>query len=104
MSRYEFSKEQRQFIERMRQPFAVCQFLDKRVETLAVSDGFCELFGYKDRAEAYLGMNQNMFRDTHPDDAAKFTNAILRFAAGGGRLEVIYRAKKNEKKSSQVLT
>ena len=103
MSRYEFSKEQRQFIERMRQPFAVCQFLDKRVETLAVSDGFCELFGYKDRAEAYLGMNQNMFRDTHPDDAAKFTNAILRFAAGGGRLEVIYRAKKNDASGYSVI-
>ena len=94
MSRYEFSKEQRQFIEGMRQPFAVCQFLDKRVETLAVSDGFCELFGYKNRAEAYAGMNESMFSDTHPDDTAKFTNAILRFAAEGGRLEVIYRTRK----------
>ena len=94
MSRYEFTKDQRQFIEGMRQPFAVCQFLGKRVETIAVSDGFCKLFGYKDRAEAYQGMNRSMFTDTHPDDVAKFTNALLRFAAGDGRLELIYRAKK----------
>ena len=103
MSRYELSKEQRQFIERMRQPFVICQFLDKRVETLAVSDGFCELFGYKDRAEAYLGMNQRMFKDTHPDDAVKFSNAILRFAAEGGRLEVIYRAKKKDAPGYMVI-
>ena len=50
MKEYQFTKDQLSLIERMRQPFAVYQFLDKRVVTLALSDGFCELFGYDDRA------------------------------------------------------
>lgn len=80
----------------MRQPFAVCQFLDKGVATLAVSDGFCELFGYKDREQAYFDMNQNMFKNVHPEDTARYTNAILRFGTEGERLEVIYRTKKKD--------
>ncbi|MBO4426203.1 MAG: EAL domain-containing protein, partial [Clostridiales bacterium] len=80
----------------MRQPFAVCQFLEKGVVTLVVSDGFCELFGYDDRTQAYSDMNQNMFRDIHPDDTALFTNAILSFGTEGGRLDVLYRAKKKD--------
>lgn len=96
MKKYEFSKEQRSFIEGMRQPFAVCQFLEKGVVTLAVSDGFCRLFDYKDRAQAYSDMNQNMFKDIHPDDTARFTNAVLRFGSEGGRLDVLYRTKKKD--------
>ena len=90
----EFTKDQRAFIERMRLPFALCQFLDKGVVTLAVSDGFCELFGYKDREQAYSDMNQNMFKNVHPEDTAGFTNAVIRFGTQGGRLDVIYRTRK----------
>ena len=93
MKKYEFTKEQRAFIEGMRIPFAVSQFLEKGVATLVVSNGFCEMFGYKDREQAYSDMNQNMFKDIHPDDTARFTHAILRFGAEGGRLDVLYRTK-----------
>lgn len=103
MKKYEFSKEQRAFIEAMRQPFAVCQFLDKGVVTLAVSDGFCEMFGYQDRIQAYADMNQNMFKDIHPDDTARFTNALLCFGSEGGRLDVLYRAKKKEAAAYQLI-
>ena len=96
MKDYQFTKDQLSLIERMRQPFAVYQFLDKRVVTLALSDGFCELFGYDDRAEAYHDMDHNMFKDTHPDDAARVAGALLRFAAEGGRLELIFRTRKKE--------
>ena len=94
MSTDVISKDQKRFIEEMRAPFAVCQFLDKGVVTHAVSDGFCELFGYSDRAKAYSDMNRNMFKDVHPDDAAHFTNALLRFAAERGKLDLIYRTRK----------
>ena len=77
MEQYELSKEQRLFVEQMRQPFAVCQFLDQGVVILAVSDGFCKLFGFQDRAQAYSDTNRNMFKDTHPDDTAKFVNAAM---------------------------
>ncbi len=94
------SKDQQVFVEGMRQPFAVCQFLEKGVETIVVSDGFCELFGFQDRVQAYSDMNQNMFKNTHPDDTARFMNALVRFGTGDGRLEEVYRFKKKEKDGS----
>ena len=96
MKRYEFTKDQLTFIEAMRQPFVVCQLMDRRVVALAVSDGFCKLFGYRDRTQAYADMNQNMYKDVHPDDAARFTSALLQFVTEGGRLEVIYRTRKKD--------
>ena len=93
MERYRFTKEQLALIEGMRQPFAVYQFLNKKVVTLALSDGFCELFGYDDRAEAYYDMDHNMYRDTHPDDVSRIANAALRFATVGGKYNVIYRSR-----------
>ena len=96
MDRYEFTKDQRAFIEAMRQPFVVCQLMGRRVVALAVSDGFYRLFGYRDRVQAYSDMNQNMYKDVHPDDAARFTSALLQFVTEGGRLEVIYRTRKKD--------
>ena len=40
MEKYEFTKEQMDLIEGLRQPFAVYQLLNKKVVTLALSDGF----------------------------------------------------------------
>ena len=96
MKQYELSKEQRLFVEQMRQPFAVCQFLDQGVVILAVSDGFCKLFGFQDRAQAYSDTNRNMFKDTHPDDTAKFVNAAMHFGTEDGRLDVHYRRRKKD--------
>ena len=94
MKQYGFTRDQRMFIEGMRQPFVVCQIMGRRVAALAVSDGFCELFGYRDRAQAYADMSQNMYKAVHPDDAARFTSALLQFVTEGSRLEIIYRTKK----------
>ncbi|MBR0368486.1 MAG: EAL domain-containing protein [Clostridia bacterium] len=96
MKRYEFTKDQLKFIETMRQPFVVCQLMDRRVIALAVSDGFCRLFGYQNRTQAYADMNQNMYKDVHPDDAARFTSALLQFVTEGGSLGVIYRTRKKD--------
>ena len=93
MEKYEFTAEARSLMEQMQVPFAVYQFLDKRVVTLALSDGFCRLFGYADRAQAYYDMDHDMYKDTHPDDTARIANAAFRFATEGGKYEVIYRTK-----------
>ncbi|MBR3242745.1 MAG: EAL domain-containing protein [Parasporobacterium sp.] len=103
MRKYEFSKEQLALMEEMRQPFVVCQFLEKNVVTLAVSDGFCKMFGYKDRAQAYSDMNRNMYKYMHPDDTAMFTNAILRFGTGNDPLEIVYRTKKIDSSGYTVI-
>lgn len=94
MEKYVLSKEQMSFIERMKQPFAIYQFLNKRVVTIALSEGFCKLFGYEDRAQAYYDMDHNMYNDTHPEDVARIASVAVRFATEGGRYEVIYRTRK----------
>ena len=72
---YEAVAQEKENLERMKVPFAVYQFVEKRVVTLILSDGFCELFGYDDRSRAYHDMDHNMYMDTHPDDAARIGNA-----------------------------
>ena len=94
MERYEFTQEQQVCLERMKHPFAVYQFLNKKVVTLVLSDGFCDLFGYEDRAKAYYDMDHDMYKDVHPDDVARLGNAAIQFAtAKGGKYDVIYRSR-----------
>ena len=52
MERYHFSKQEQEILEALHQLFAIYQFVNKRVVTLVLSDGFCELFGYDKRAQA----------------------------------------------------
>jgi len=93
MERYQFSQQEQAIWEGLKQPFAIYQFVDKRVVTLTLSDGFCELFGYTDREQAYYDMDHDMYKDTHPDDAPRIANEAVRFATQGGDYEVIYRSR-----------
>lgn len=101
MEKYHFTKQEQTILEGIQQPFAVYQYVDSRVVTLVISDGFCRLFGYDDRELAYQDMDSDMYRYTHPDDVVRTANAALRFATEGGRYEVIYRSK--TKKSSEYM-
>ena len=93
MNRYTFPEEQQKVLESMQIPFAVYQYLDKRIVTVLLSDGFMELFGYEDRALACEEMDHDMYRETHPDDVARIADAAYRFAAEDAKYEVIYRTK-----------
>ena len=103
MERYKLPRQEITALERLRQPFAIYQFVDRRVVTLLLSDGFCKLFGYEDRAQAYFDMDNNMYKDTHPDDAARIANAALRFATDGGRYEVVYRSKTKDSSDYRII-
>jgi EAL domain-containing protein (putative c-di-GMP-specific phosphodiesterase class I) len=91
MKKYRFTEQMQTAYESMQVPFAIYQFINKRVVTLVLSDGFCELFGYEDKAQAYYDMDHDMYKDTHPDDMARIADAAFRFATEGGKYEVIYR-------------
>lgn len=91
MKKYQFDAKTFAELENLRTPLAIYQFIDKRVYTILLSDGFCELFGYDDKAEAYYDMDNNMYKDTHHDDVAKIADEALRFATQGGKYEVVYR-------------
>ncbi len=95
MEKYKYSEAEFKLLEESCIPLAVYQFMNKRVVTIVLSEGFCDLFGYKDRAKAYELMDTNMYRDTHPDDVADISDAAYRFAVEGGNYDVIYRTKKN---------
>ena len=94
MERHQFTEAELSFAEGARIPFAIYQFLDKRVVTLALSAGFCDLFGYE-LPDAYDLMDNDMYRDTHPDDVARISGAAFRFATGDGEYNVVYRTKRD---------
>ena len=78
-------------IESSPQPVAVYRFVDHRIETMAVSDGFCELFGYADRGQAAYVLDHGMYKDVHPDDQERMSGAMLRFSEGSEPLDIVYR-------------
>ena len=96
MEKYVIDELEKKHIENSRIPFAIYQFVDKRVVTLAISAGFCELFGYDDIEKAYYDMDNDMYKDTHVDDAARIADAAYKFAAEGGKYEVLYRNKRKD--------
>ncbi|MCR5020197.1 GGDEF domain-containing phosphodiesterase [Ruminococcus sp.] len=93
MEKYCFSDNERAMMESSDIPFAIYQFINKRVVTLILSKGFCDLFGYDDLSKAYYDMDNDMHKATHPDDAARIADAALRFANEEDEYNVIYRTK-----------
>ncbi|MCR4653326.1 MAG: EAL domain-containing protein [Eubacterium sp.] len=97
MQKYRYSDNELEFMENSTLPFAVYQFINKRVYTVVLSAGFMELFGFKeiDKKEVYDLMDNNMYRDTHPDDLALLGDEAYRFATQGGTYDALYRSKKD---------
>ena len=90
MEKYEFSQVERTTLERLNIPLAIYQYIDKRVVTLLVTDGMCKLMGME-REDVIKLLDEDMYRDTHPDDKARVADAALKFASGGERLDCVYR-------------
>ena len=101
--KYRFDPQTLETLEHLSVPFAVYQFLDKRVVTLALSDGFCRLFGYEDRAQAYDDMDHDMYKDAHPDDVARIANDAYLFATEGGRYETLYRSRTQDRSGYRII-
>ena len=93
MKKYRIDDHTLDLIEASPIPFAVYQFVSRRVVTLALSAGFCRLFGYEERALAYHDMDEQMYVDTHPDDVSRISEAAVLFATRDGRYDVIYRSR-----------
>ena len=92
MDSYEFDETQKRFIEQSVIPYAVYLFVDRRVVTLAVSNGLCELLGLS-RNDAIDLLNNDMYRYTHPDDLARVADLGYQFAVGGEVYDAVYRTK-----------
>ena len=103
MERYYFSEHEQSLMENMQIPFAIFQLVDQSIVTLVVSDGFCELIGSNNRRKVYDAMDHDTYRNVHPDDVARLGNAVYRFMKDGGRLESVYRLKKQNGSEYQVI-
>jgi len=103
MDKYQFTGAELTLLEQLPTPIAVYQTVGRQVYALALSDGFCELFGYADKAEAYRLMDQDPCYNTHPDDTARIEEAVRRFSTEGGKYEVIFRAKDSTGRNYRVV-
>ena len=86
-----FNEEKRKLFEESPIPFAIYHMVDKRVVTLVLSKGLMEMLDIGDREEAYHLMDNDMYRDAHPDDVARVADAAVRFATEGKEYNVVYR-------------
>lgn len=92
MKKYVFQPETELLMRGSSIPFAIYQFIDKRVCTILLSNGFCELFDLPDYEEACALMDNDMYRDTHPEDISRIADAAFRFAEQDEPYDVIYRS------------
>ena len=97
MERYRYDDKELKLIESSSIPLAVYQFIDKRVVTVALSEGFVKLIGLESLEEAYHLMDNDMYRDVHPDDVAELADAVVRFEVDGGEYNQVYRFKLGDK-------
>lgn len=103
MEKYCFAEEKRKMLEELPLALAVYQFVNNRLATLVLSDGFCSLFGFESRADACRAMDHDMYRLCHPEDVARVADAGLRFATRGGAYDVVYRTRYREGSDYRVI-
>jgi hypothetical protein len=91
--KYRFDNEIRGLLEDLSIPFAIYQFIDKKVVTILLSKGFCDEFGFKDLNEAYHVMDSDMYRAAHPEDRTRVEDAAYRYAAYDEPYDIVYRSR-----------
>ena len=91
MEKYDYNPIERSMLEKTSVPFAVFQYLNKRPYTILLSQGFLDLFGYEDRGKLRELLDNDMYRDVHPDDATRVLNEALKFSEEDYKFDVVYR-------------
>ena len=95
MERFSYDNNELTVLENSSIPFGIYQFINKRVVTVVLSKGFMELFGFDDADAVYELMDNDMYRDTHPEDVSRVEEAAMRFATDGREYSVVYRSRIN---------
>lgn len=93
MEKYKYTEAELAFLENAPVPLAIYQYVNGQVLTLALSNGFLELFGFSDLAQTKILMDKDMYRDCHPNDIAMLEDAAVQFATNKKPYNVIYRSK-----------
>jgi diguanylate cyclase (GGDEF)-like protein len=106
MEIYQFGPDTRAFLEKMPVPVAVYQYQNNRINSLVVSEALLKLFGYDSIKEGLLYLNNDMYRDVHPEDLARVEEAGYRFAMQeglSGRYDIVYRNKNKYQDSYHII-
>ena len=103
MERYQFSAKELKNLEQMPTPLAVYQFAEGHIYTLALSDGYREMFELSDKAEAYRLLNEDVLYNTHPDDIPRIEEAVRHFIVESGRYEAIFRTRKYREQDCHII-
>ena len=93
MENYKMSKEELQRIESIPLPVGIYQYLNGEIITIALTDGFCELFGRENRDMGYYDMIDHLHKYDHPDDIARIDSMGAWFATGGEVYDIVFRTK-----------
>ena len=93
MEKYQYDSTTFKILESTSVPFGVYQYIDKRLEAILLSRGFLDFYGYENKQSTYDMLNNDMFRDVHPDDVAFIADAVHRFLEEDEAYDVIYRSK-----------
>ena len=59
--KFAFDQRTQEILEHLTIPFAIYQYIDKRVVTVALSQGFCDEFGFEKLEDAYSAMDNDMY-------------------------------------------
>lgn len=92
MDRYKYDSTAFKILENTSVPYAVYQYINKRLVTILLSNGFLDFYGYENKQDTYDLMDNDMFRDIHPDDVAFVADASHNFLEGDAPFDVIYRS------------
>ena len=96
MEKYRFDAHAQTALESSVVPIGIYQIVDGEVVTLIASDGLCELFGYKSRAEAMEKMDRDMYWNIHPDDAKRVVDVAVAFIKEEKPYNLVCRVKKGD--------
>ncbi len=103
MQRFEFPPQIQTALEQLRQPIAIYQLNNQEIVALVLSDGLCDLFGYRDRAQAYEDMECDMFVNALPDERKRVIDAAGGFLEAKDKLDVVYHAQKKDSAKNIVI-
>ena len=89
---YEFPAESRKALESLPHALAAYQFVNGKVITLLVTDGFCKFTG-SNRALLAESLDSDMFGKVHPDDVERLAKLGYEFATKECVYDVVYRSR-----------
>ncbi len=95
MERYQFDAKEQAIMEKSTIPFAIYQYLDNRVVTILLSGGYISLFGLEGQGDILRQMDENRYRNVHPDDIARIEDELIRFEEEDTEFNVVYRSRIN---------